>query len=232
VLSFHPRQQIGSCSPCVAGFLLAFPVVSHCCSPLSASRLLHALVSRFARCPVGAVLSSASISVYLAMPCGECRTDSLLRSLFEAGQSVYIPRVTGSGRTDMQMLRVESLAQLESFPRSRWGIPEPTAVEAAAMDDGTASGAATSVTVGVHNATRDKLFFNCLQAWHGTPLGYLRRSPLVWACKSSWSTPCQRQITTSCCRTCVCLMCCLAVSHVWRSHPEHHHDRAAGDNEP
>lgn len=147
VLSFHPRQQIGSCSPCVAGFLLAFPVVSHCCSPLSASRLLHALVSRFARCPVGAVLSSASISVYLAMPCGECRTDSLLRSLFEAGQSVYIPRVTGSGRTDMQMLRVESLAQLESFPRSRWGIPEPTAVQAAAMDDGTASGAIDLVVV-------------------------------------------------------------------------------------
>ena len=43
-----------------------------------------------------AISECKSVSVYLAMPNGECQTDTILRSLFDAGKDVYIPRVIGS----------------------------------------------------------------------------------------------------------------------------------------
>jgi len=83
-----------------------------------------------------AVTRSSCVSVYLAMPSAECQTAPLLRALFEQGKSVFVPRVTGPTRHDMQMLRVTSFEQLESFPRSKWNIPEPSEEEAANLEDG------------------------------------------------------------------------------------------------
>jgi len=93
------------------------------------------------------VQASSAVSVYLAMPKGECLTTSLLRELFDNGKVVYVPRVDGPGREDMRMLRVDSMAQLDGFPRSKWGIPEPTVEEAAAMEDGSESAAIDLVIV-------------------------------------------------------------------------------------
>eukprot|EP00310_Coccolithus_braarudii_P023860 CAMPEP_0183353754 /NCGR_PEP_ID=MMETSP0164_2-20130417/34884_1 /TAXON_ID=221442 /ORGANISM="Coccolithus pelagicus ssp braarudi, Strain PLY182g" /LENGTH=238 /DNA_ID=CAMNT_0025526489 /DNA_START=1 /DNA_END=717 /DNA_ORIENTATION=+ len=73
------------------------------------------------------VSQCTSASVYLSMPNGECQTEILLRSLFEANKSVLVPRVAGKGREQMQMVRMPSMAAVEALPRNSWGIPEPLA---------------------------------------------------------------------------------------------------------
>lgn len=80
--------------------------------------------------------SAAAVSVYLAMPRGECETGPLFQMLLAAGKRVFVPRVEGPDRGDMRMLQVADAATLEAFPRSKWGIPEPTDAQAAAMTDG------------------------------------------------------------------------------------------------
>uniref|UniRef100_A0A7S0P191 5-formyltetrahydrofolate cyclo-ligase n=1 Tax=Calcidiscus leptoporus TaxID=127549 RepID=A0A7S0P191_9EUKA len=84
-------------------------------------------------------------SVYLAMPTGECQTDTILRSLFDAGKSVYIPRVTGKAREEMQMLQVRSMDEVTSLPRNAWGIPEPP--QSAAADGASAPSSIDLVVV-------------------------------------------------------------------------------------
>jgi len=71
----------------------------------------------------------------------------LCDALFRDGKAVYVPRVDGGGRHEMRMLRVDSMAQLSGFPKSRWGIPEPTVEQAARMEDGLESGAIDLVIV-------------------------------------------------------------------------------------
>lgn len=84
-----------------------------------------------------AVVRGVGVSVYLAMPAAECQTEALLRSLFEqSNKSIFVPRVDGMDRNEMRMLRVVCLQQLESFPRSKWGIPEPTEEEAIGLENG------------------------------------------------------------------------------------------------
>ena len=93
-----------------------------------------------------AVQMASAVSIYLAMR-HECDTMSLCDALFRAGKAVYVPRVDGGDRHDMRMLRVNSMAQLDGFPRSRWGIPEPTVEQAAQMENGLESGAIDLVIV-------------------------------------------------------------------------------------
>ncbi|KAL1523914.1 hypothetical protein AB1Y20_018833 [Prymnesium parvum] len=94
-----------------------------------------------------AVRRSAAVSVYLSMPSGECQTSALILQLFEAGKSIFVPRVEGRERGDMRMLRVHSAAHLDSFPRSNWGIPEPSAAEADKLEDGLAQASIDTVIV-------------------------------------------------------------------------------------
>lgn len=91
---------------------------------------------------------ATAVCVYLAMPKGECDTTPLLDSLFAAGDKrVFVPRVEGDSRHEMRMLHVPAAADLKSYPRSKWGIPEPTDDQAATMEDGLASAAIDCVIV-------------------------------------------------------------------------------------
>ena len=92
---------------------------------------------------------AASVCCYLAMPRAECVTEPLLEHLFRHGKKVFVPRVEGNGRQDMRMLHVPDAKTLESFPRSKWGIPEPTSEQAEQMEDGLASAAIDLVVFAV-----------------------------------------------------------------------------------
>ena len=70
---------------------------------------------------------SESISVYLSMP-KEVQTLSLLKRSFEMRKRVFIPKVIGPGSEDMLMVELTSLEEIDSFPRNKWGIPEPQGV--------------------------------------------------------------------------------------------------------
>lgn len=72
-----------------------------------------------------AVDAGDSISVYMAMPHGECQTTVLLEELFRRGKRIFVPRVDGKGAAQMSMVRMESLEQLRALERNSWGIPEP-----------------------------------------------------------------------------------------------------------
>ena len=105
--------------------------------PLSEDQIRTASERACARAAgLDALQRAAAVSIYLAMPKGECQTLPLLSMLFEHKKAVFVPRVEGPDRNDMRMLRVQSMAQLDSFPRSNWGIPEPTAAEAETLEDG------------------------------------------------------------------------------------------------
>lgn len=79
-----------------------------------------------------------SASIYLPMD-GGCEVDTypILAELLSRGARVAIPRVTGPQPEDMRMLRVASLEQAKSLPRTKWGIPEPDDTIAATMEDAT-----------------------------------------------------------------------------------------------
>lgn len=80
-----------------------------------------------------------SASVYLPMaPDGkEVDTWPIVADLLARGASVAVPRVGGPQPTDMRMLRLSSLEQARGFPHTKWGIPEPSAADASAMEDAT-----------------------------------------------------------------------------------------------
>ena len=42
---------------------------------------------------------------------------------------VFIPKVTGSASSEMIMLELASVAELENYPKNKWGIPEPPHVD-------------------------------------------------------------------------------------------------------
>lgn len=67
---------------------------------------------------------SKVISVYLPMP-KELQTYEILENAFSNGKRVFVPKVTGSKPNDMIMIELDSIIQLNSFSRSKWGIPEP-----------------------------------------------------------------------------------------------------------
>lgn len=105
---------------------------------------------------------SSRVCVYLAMG-QECQTSRLLEAFFDQGRAVYVPRVTGSSRDAMRMLRVDSMRHVECLPRNSWGIPEPTDEEAARMEDGLAPGALIDAVV-VPGVAFDR---SCRRLGHG-----------------------------------------------------------------
>lgn len=105
--------------------------------------------------------SATGISVYLAMPRGECETSILMSALFNSGKRVFVPRVEGDTRHDMRMLECTK-DQLASFPRSKWGIPEPTNEQAKLMEDGLTNAAIDLVIVPAVAFDR-----NCLRLGQG-----------------------------------------------------------------
>jgi 5-formyltetrahydrofolate cyclo-ligase len=84
--------------------------------------------------------SCRSASVYLPMDGGnEISTWPIVSDLLSRGARVAIPKVSGPNPTDMKMLLVADLEQARSFPRNKWGIPEPSAAMVATMEDATES---------------------------------------------------------------------------------------------
>uniref|UniRef100_A0A7S4C4I1 5-formyltetrahydrofolate cyclo-ligase n=1 Tax=Chrysotila carterae TaxID=13221 RepID=A0A7S4C4I1_CHRCT len=69
------------------------------------------------------VSSCTAASVYLAMPSGECQTLDIIRHLFEQDKKVFVPRIAGRGREQMQMIQMQSMQQVLDLPRDSWGIP-------------------------------------------------------------------------------------------------------------
>ncbi|WPG99548.1 Hypothetical protein R9X50_00236500 [Acrodontium crateriforme] len=71
------------------------------------------------------------ISIYLAMPTAEARTDGLVRHSLESGKSVYVPYLATistkqgqkSAKKEMQMLQLHSQDEYNGLERDSWGIP-------------------------------------------------------------------------------------------------------------
>eukprot|EP01065_Artemidia_motanka_P047726 TRINITY_DN7535_c4_g1_i2.p1 TRINITY_DN7535_c4_g1~~TRINITY_DN7535_c4_g1_i2.p1 ORF type:complete len:373 (+),score=121.64 TRINITY_DN7535_c4_g1_i2:48-1121(+) len=79
--------------------------------------------------------AARNVSLYLPMDGGrEVDTWPILRQLVDRGSRVFVPRVTGPSRQDMELLRVTSYDEARAFPRSKWGIPEPDEQAAAKME--------------------------------------------------------------------------------------------------
>ena len=64
------------------------------------------------------------VCIYLSMP-QEIQTFSLIKYLLEQQKTVYIPKIIGRKHTDMIMYRLQTYEEIETFPRNKWGIPEP-----------------------------------------------------------------------------------------------------------
>jgi len=81
-----------------------------------------------------AYVKCRSATVYLSMG-GEVDTWPILEDLLARGVTVAVPRVTGPNRSDMTMLQCDSIEQARAFPKTKWGISEPSAALAAEMTD-------------------------------------------------------------------------------------------------
>ena len=69
--------------------------------------------------------ASAALSVYLSMGSGEVQTGDIISDALAQRKRVFVPKVTGVGSQDMVMVEIFSLDEVNSFPKSKWGIPEP-----------------------------------------------------------------------------------------------------------
>lgn len=86
------------------------------------------------------------ISIYLAMPTAEARTDGLVRHALGSGKAVYVPYLATTpkqagekkAKKEMQMLQLRSLDEYSGLERDSWGIPSLPSGDGRsnAMDDG------------------------------------------------------------------------------------------------
>jgi len=65
-----------------------------------------------------------NISIYLHMPKGEVRTESLLKHALNSGKNCYVPYIINN--TEMEMVKINSWEEFLSYPKSKWGYPEPS----------------------------------------------------------------------------------------------------------
>jgi len=65
-----------------------------------------------------------NISIYLHMPKGEVRTESLLKHALNSGKNCYVPYIVNN--TEMEMVKINSWEEFLSYPKSKWGYPEPS----------------------------------------------------------------------------------------------------------
>ena len=59
------------------------------------------------------------------MKSGEIQTDEIIADALTKRKRVFIPKVTGSESHNMVMVEIFSPEEVDSFPKSKWGIPEP-----------------------------------------------------------------------------------------------------------
>lgn len=77
--------------------------------------------------------TARAITCYCSMA-AEFQTSRLLEAAFAAGKRVFLPRVESISERRMVMLEAESVAEIETWPRSKWGIPEPPGVRPDALE--------------------------------------------------------------------------------------------------
>jgi 5-formyltetrahydrofolate cyclo-ligase len=57
---------------------------------------------------------------------GEIDTYPIISKCLELGKVVYIPKVVGKQAEDMRMFHLQTFDQIGTFPKNKWGIPEPS----------------------------------------------------------------------------------------------------------
>jgi len=87
------------------------------------------------------------VCCYLSMPSGEVRTNAIIEACFASGKRLFVPKVVGKSAADMKTTEVASLAQIDDFPKSSWGIPEPPLDFVAQSTDGAVAGVIDLVLV-------------------------------------------------------------------------------------
>jgi 5-formyltetrahydrofolate cyclo-ligase len=83
--------------------------------------------------------TSRGIACFVSMP-KEFNTMPILEGLFRNGKDVFLPRVESIKERQMVLLRAFSMADISSWPKTKWGIPEPPRdgpVRAEALDAAT-----------------------------------------------------------------------------------------------
>ena len=65
-----------------------------------------------------------AVCIYLSMP-NEVSTYPIVEHCLREKKRVFIPKVTGKRPADMVLYELTSFDEIERFPRSKWGIPEP-----------------------------------------------------------------------------------------------------------
>jgi len=68
--------------------------------------------------------NSKNISIYLNMPKGEVRTENLLKHALNSGKNCYVPYIVNNSK--MEMVKINSWEDFLSYPKSKWGYPEPS----------------------------------------------------------------------------------------------------------
>jgi len=89
---------------------------------------------------------SKVLCLYLSMT-PEVQTYGCIQRAFGDGKRVFIPKVTGKRPEDMVMFELENYAAIDTFPRSKWGIPEPPLELVQRSVDGATLGAVDTVIV-------------------------------------------------------------------------------------
>ena len=59
------------------------------------------------------------------MKSGEIQTNEIIADALMNRKRVFIPKITGAESHNMVMVEIFSTEEVESFPKSKWGIPEP-----------------------------------------------------------------------------------------------------------
>lgn len=68
-------------------------------------------------------MSCKRIAVFLSMD-DEVRTEEIIKDVFKCGKSCFIPRYESSS-SHMDMLRLNSLQDMETLPLTSWNIQQP-----------------------------------------------------------------------------------------------------------
>jgi 5-formyltetrahydrofolate cyclo-ligase len=82
------------------------------------------ITERLVRMPVWQ--NARAVSCFVSMPTGEVQTSSVLEhaTSLHSNKTLFVPKVLGKAPEEMVMLKVERVAEIEAYPKSKWGIPE------------------------------------------------------------------------------------------------------------
>ncbi|KAF1387075.1 hypothetical protein PFLUV_G00101510 [Perca fluviatilis] len=69
-------------------------------------------------------VSCKRIAVFLSMG-DEVRTEEIIKDVFKCGKSCFIPRYESSSSNHMDMLKLNSLQDMETLPLTSWDIRQP-----------------------------------------------------------------------------------------------------------